>query len=102
MLKADDDPQRRCVRRDLVDGIDDRGDGLAGEDLAQVAYEQAALVLAAGQAEQRERAEDDRHEREQREVGDHRRQVRAAIGEELLDQLPFADAHVLPVSPSRA
>ena len=48
--------------------------------------EVARLVGPAGEAEQREREEEQRHEREQREVGDHRREVGAAVGEELRQQ----------------
>ena len=40
-----------------------------------------------------EREEGQRHEREQREVRDHRGEVRAAVGEELLDEPPFSPAH---------
>ena len=45
--------------------------------------ERARLVGPAGKPEQREREEGQGQEREQREVGDHRREVRAAVGEEL-------------------
>ena len=61
--------------------------------MLQLADEEVAGVGAMREAEQREREEDERHEREQREVGDHRREVGAAIGEELPDELAAADAH---------
>ena len=49
--------------------------------------EKARLVRPAREAEERERQKQKRYEGEQREVGDHRRQVRASIGEELREKL---------------
>ena len=45
----------------------------------------ARLVLLAREREQREREEEERDEREDGEVGDHRREMRAPVGEELAD-----------------
>ena len=56
---------------------------LPGKARAQLLDEEVRRVRAVGEAEEREREEDERHEREEREVGDHRREMGAAVGEEL-------------------
>ena len=48
------------------------------------------------EAEEREREEDERHEREEREVGHHRREMGAAIFEELVHELAAANRHANP------
>src|SRR6476646_4660906 len=45
------------------------------------------------EAEEREREEDEGDERQQREVGHHRREVGASIGEELVHELAPTDPH---------
>jgi hypothetical protein len=64
----------------------------------QLGDEEARLVRAAGEPEQREREEDERDEGEEREVGDHRRQVGTAVDEELVDQPREPLAHERAVS----
>src|SRR5262245_65732230 len=68
---------------DLVDAADDARDRRAREDLLQLLDEVARLGLATREAEQAECEKGERNEGEQREVGDHRRQVRPPVGEEL-------------------
>ena len=64
------------------------------EHVAQLRDEVGGLVGPAEEPEQRQREEDERHEREQREVGDHRRQVRPAVGEELGERLSHRREYV--------
>ncbi len=45
------------------------------------------------EAEEREREEDEGDERQEREVRDHRREVGAAVGEELVHELAATDPH---------
>ena len=60
---------------------------LAGERLVQLGDQIARLVGPSPEPEQGEREEEQRHEREEREVGDHRGEVRPSIGEELAEDL---------------
>ena len=55
------------------------------ERALELVDQEARLVEAPGEAEQREREEQQRDEREQPEVRDHRREVRPAVGEELVE-----------------
>ena len=71
------------------------------ERLVQLRDEEARLVGPAEEAEQGEREEQQRHEREQREVGDHRREVGSAVGEELGEQFAHAQLFAAAVSFSR-
>ena len=66
---------------------------LRRERAAQLLDEEVRRVGAVDEAEQREREEHERHEREQREVRHHRGEVGAAVGEELRDECPLAEAH---------
>ena len=60
---------------------------LVGNALFSSVNEEARLVRPAREAEHGEREEEERHEREEREVRDHGRKVRAAVGEELREDL---------------
>ena len=93
--RAADDPERGRV---LLDRRDDRARiesiDVRRERPLQLPDEE--LDSSAGlvhEPEQREREEEQRHEREQREVGDHRGQVRAAVGEELRERLRQRATH---------
>ncbi len=63
--------------------LDEPVDRRGRERLAQLLDQVARLVGLAEHADQREREEEERHEGERREVGDHRGEVRPAVGEEL-------------------
>ena len=54
-----------------------------GERLRELADQEARLVLLPDELEREQHQEQQRHERQQRVVGDHRGQVRAAVGEEV-------------------
>ena len=56
---------------------------LSGKIKRELLDDRARLVGVAEEAEHRERDERQRHEREQRVVGDHRRQVRPSVRLEL-------------------
>ena len=64
-----------------------------GKGLLQLADEEVRRVRAVGEAEEREREEDERHERQEREVRDHRREMGAPVGEELVHELTAANRH---------
>ena len=66
---------------------------LLGNARLELLDEEVRRVRAVDEAEQREREEDERHEREQGEVGDHRGEMRAAVGEELRQEGSLPDAH---------
>ena len=70
---------------DLGDRVEDVLDRVLGERALELFDEIARFVLLAGEGEEREREEEKGDEREDREVRDHRRQVRAAVGEKLSD-----------------
>ena len=76
-----------------MDEVDDLVDRRPRERLLDLPDEERGLVRAPGQAEEREGEEGQWDEGEKREVGDHRGQVRAAVGEELLHQVPSSDSH---------
>jgi hypothetical protein len=78
-----DDPERRRVLLDLADGVDDARDRAAREGALQLRHQVARLVRPPREGEQGDGQEQQRHEREQREVGDHRGEVRPPVGEEL-------------------
>ena len=59
--------------------------------MLQLPDEEARRLRAVREAEEREREEDEGDEREQREVRDHRREVGAAVFEELVHELAPAD-----------
>jgi len=90
---AADDPQRRCVVLHPVDEREDALDGAAGECVSELLDEEVRRVGAVGEAEERQREEHEGHEGEQREVGDHRGEMRPAVGEELRREGSLADAH---------
>ena len=73
--------------------LHDVRDRLRREELLQLPDEVARLLGAAGEAEQRQREEDQRDGGEQPEVGDHRREVGAPVGEELRERLGERSAH---------
>src|SRR5581483_10840958 len=87
---APDEAERGRVVLDRADRAQDRRDRGARERLLQLADEERVGVGLVDEPEQREREEEQRDERQEREVGDHRRQVRAAVGEELAEDAPHA------------
>src|SRR4051794_23450436 len=86
--RAADDSECRRVRLDRAHRAQQRVDRRVGERLRELAYEERVLVCLMNEPEQGEREEEQRHEREKREVGDHRGQVGATVGEELAQDSP--------------
>src|SRR5215472_4345379 len=76
-----------------MDELDDLLERGSREGVLQLLDEEVRRVGLMGKAEEREREKDQRDEREEREVGDHRGEVGAAIGEELVDELTPTDPH---------
>ena len=68
-------------------------DRLRGKEVVERLDEVARLLGAAGAAEHGEREEDQRDRGEQAEVGDHRGEVRPAVGEELGERLRERAVH---------
>jgi hypothetical protein len=81
--------------------LDERRDRRVRKRVLQLGDEEARLVRSSGQAEQRESEEEERHEGEESEVGDHRGEVRPAVGEELLHEATLSLAHVAAVWATR-
>ena len=72
--------------RTMTDARGPDGELLAdGERLTKLRDEEARLGLLADQPEERDRDQQQRNEREQGEVGDHRRKVCSSIGQELAE-----------------
>ena len=66
-----------------------------GKTFDELADEERVLVGLVDEPEQRQCEEEERHEGEEREVGDHRGEVRSAIGEELGDHRPHLRGSML-------
>ena len=112
-LKSESDDQSRnapptipsavAFVADRAHGAQDRVERRARERPLQLADEERALVGLVGGAEQRERQEEQRHEGEQREVGDHRRQMGSAVGEELpQDRSPWTGSMLSAMDAAQA
>ena len=96
---AADDAEGGGVVADGVERMVDRHHRGAREDVVERVLEALPRLAVPGRTpEQREGEKEHRHQREQGEVGDHRRQVGAAIGEKLLEQLAFSYTHRQSVS----
>ena len=95
---------RRAWSRSLVIASTTRTMSLIdcdGKELLELPDEVARLLGPPGEAEQREREEDQRDGGEQAEVGDHRGEVGAPVGEELRHGLRRAGARTPAVSSRR-
>ena len=90
---AADDPERRSVVLHAADELDDAVVRGSREVVGQLLDEEGRRLGAVCEAEEREREEDEGHERQEREVRDHRREVGAAVGEELVHELAATDRH---------
>ena len=80
-----DDPDRGRLILDRADDGHEAVDGARGECTPQLLDEVARLGLLSRERDQREREEEERDEGEEREVGDHRREMRSTVCEELGD-----------------
>src|SRR6185503_16886028 len=87
---AADDPDRRRLVLDRLDDGDEPVDRARGKGAPQLFDEVARLRLLPGEGGEREREEQKGNEGEKREVGDHRREVRSTVCEELGDDAMHA------------
>ena len=90
---ASDDPERRGVVLHAPHELDDAVERCPRKGVLQFLDEEVRRLGAMGEAEEREREKDERHEREKREVRDHRCEVRATVGEELVRELASSNGH---------
>ncbi len=94
------DEKRRADEAELARVVLDRPDEphdvldrRLRERLLDLADEEARLGRLSRERQEGEREERERHEGKQGEVGDHRREMRAPVGEELLDEPSFSPSH---------
>ena len=84
---APDEAERGRVLLDRAHRVDDARDRAARERALQLGDQERRFAGPPGDGEEGDRQEEERYERKEREVGDHGREVRAAVAEELPQRL---------------